>query len=83
MARAQHICPACTQPVGRQHRKIGEARYHLDCSAPVGRPPTTRGRGSRQVVVRVSDEQGERLDADATAQETTPAELLRRAYFGR
>lgn len=47
-----------------------------------GRPRTERGRESPRVQVRLSEAEKERLDADAANASSTPAELLRRAYFG-
>ena len=89
------LCPRCNRPVPvRGHIRHDGQRWHVVCARdagivtdgpkPRGRPRTSpRGAGARQVVVRVSQREGEALDEHARATETTPAELLRRAYFGR
>lgn len=84
MAKITIICPKCEQPIRRKDKVhvAGGKAYHRDCPAPVGRPRTERGRGSPIVGVRLSVVEAAALEQKAEEQDTTPAELLRRAYFG-
>jgi hypothetical protein len=64
------------------------ASYHVETvlamqsDAQPGRPPTDRGRGSPQVGVRLSPSEHDRLERDAAKRGISPAEVLRRSYFG-
>jgi hypothetical protein len=89
-------CPRCTRPIRGPGYLIHDAQWwHRVCArdagilteAPrraMGRPRSSlRGAGSRQVVVRVSEAEGELLDVAERLSGQTPAEQMRRARFGR
>ena len=87
--RKIHLCPVCAKPVTRApNTRVYGQRYHQACwpglaaveaaRTVAGRPAAApgRGRGSTQVVVRLSDHETALLDAWRV--EVTRAEWLRR-----
>jgi len=78
MPRRIHVCPGCQQQVRQRDPSISieAVRWHLTCAREgPGRPRSPRGRGSPQVVVRLSDAEAAQLDGWRGDQ--TRAEYLR------
>jgi hypothetical protein len=87
-------CPRCARPIKGPGYVIHDTqRYHRVCARDAGvateaprkargRPRSSpRGAGSRQVVVRVSEREGEQLDHDARLSNCTPATILRDTWL--